>query len=142
EAVELTAARRLAGAEVDATTGDDVERGDLLGHPGRMTEPGRYRDDSVPEPDVLSRRRAGGEEDLRCRRVGVLVDEVVLHFPHGVEPEAVGQLNLLECLPDDTGLLAVVPWTRALVLVEDAESHRVASHIRRRTVRWWRRHPS
>src|SRR4051812_9353951 len=44
----------------------------------------------------LVRCDAAGEEDLGRARVRVLLEEVVLHLPHEVETEPVGQLDLLE----------------------------------------------
>ena len=43
------------------------------------------------------------EEDLGCRRVRVLLQEVVLDLPDVVEPEPVGELDLLESVRGAAG---------------------------------------
>src|SRR4051794_12053030 len=90
-----------------------------------MVVAGRGRDDAVAQADVGRALAGRGEEHLRRRRVRVLLEEVVLHLPHRVEAQPVGQLDLLERLVDDAVLLATFPRTRKLVLVEDAELHGV-----------------
>ena len=46
-----------------------------------------------------------GEPDLRRRRQGVVVEEVVLDRPHVVDPEAVGERDVLQRLPEHPGLV-------------------------------------
>ena len=58
-----------------------------------------------------------------ARRVRVLLEEVVLDLPHGVEAELVGQLDLVEGVLDELPLGVLGPGPRQLVLVEDAELH-------------------
>ena len=54
----------------------------------------------------------------------VLLEEVVLDLPDGVEPDAVGDLDLLERVVEQPVLPVVAPGPGQLVLVEDAEAHR------------------
>jgi hypothetical protein len=51
---------------------------------------------------------------------------VVLDFPHVVEPDPVGDLDLLEGVMEKPVFAAFGPRTRILMLVEDAELHVVA----------------
>jgi hypothetical protein len=88
-----------------------------------MVVAGRHEDDPVPEPDALGALARGGEEDLGRRGVRVLLEEVVLHLPRVLDPEAVGQLDLLERVLDEAELAVGSPGARQLVLVEDAELH-------------------
>ena len=53
----------------------------------------------------------------------VLLEEVVLDLPHVVDPDAVGQLDLLERVVDELLLVVRAPRPGELVLVEDAEPH-------------------
>jgi hypothetical protein len=48
---------------------------------------------------------------------------MVLHDPEVVEPQAVGQLDLLQRIAEESQLAAGRPGSRELVLVEDPESH-------------------
>ena len=58
----------------------------------------------------------------------VLLEEVVLDLPHGVEPEPVGELDLVERVAQQLLLGVRVPRARELVLVEDPEAHARASY--------------
>ena len=53
----------------------------------------------------------------------VLLEEVVLDLPDGVEAHAVGELDLLEGVLDQALLAVVAPRAGELVLVEDPEAH-------------------
>ena len=55
--------------------------------------------------------------------MAVLLEEVVLDLPDVLEPEAVGEFDLGECVLDEPLLVAVRPRSGQLVFVEDAESH-------------------
>src|SRR5439155_5409909 len=123
EATELRLRRRLTGPELHATVADQVEGGHALGHAGWVVEPHRKLHDPVAEADALGALAACGQEDLWRRGVAVLLEEVVLHLPHVVDPEPVGQLHLLERALEELVLAVAVPGTRQLVLVEDAELH-------------------
>src|SRR5439155_12484741 len=89
----------------------------------RMVVVGRHERDAVPQTDTLRALAAGGEEHLRGRGVRVLLQEVVLDLPRDVDPEAIGELHLLERVLEQPVLVAVAPRARDLVLVEDAELH-------------------
>ena len=123
EAAQLGLRRRLAGAELDPSVGDEVERGDALGDPGRVVEPLRQLHDAVAEPDAARALAGRGEEHLGRRRVAVLLEEVVLDLPHVVDAEPVGELDLVERVLEQPVLVAVAPRPGQLVLVEDAELH-------------------
>ena len=96
EAAELGLRARLAGAELDAAAGDEVERRDALGDARRMVEVRRELHDAVAQPDALGALAGGGQEHLGRARVRVLLEEVVLDLPHVVDADAVGELDLLE----------------------------------------------
>jgi hypothetical protein len=53
----------------------------------------------------------------------VLLEEVVFDHPCGVKSEAVGQLDLLERLRQDSAIVVNSPGSRHLVLEEQAELH-------------------
>jgi len=55
---------------------------------------GRELYDPVAQSDILRQLACSGEEHLRLRRVGVLLKEMVLHFPGVVVAEPVSQLDL------------------------------------------------
>src|SRR5262249_39450976 len=86
----------------------------------------RHQHDTVPEANVLRALRAGGEEHLRCRGMGVLLEEMVLDLPGEVDAEPVGELDLVERLLEEPEFVAVMPRPGELVLVKDAEFHGLA----------------
>jgi hypothetical protein len=65
----------------------------------------------------------GGEKDLGRGGMAVLLEEVVLDLPHGVDAQTVGELDLLERILQQPVLVAVLPRSGQLVLVEDPELH-------------------
>ena len=71
----------------------------------------------------LVRCEAAAREDLGRGGVGVLLEEVVLHLPGVVNPELVGQLDLVQRVLEELLLNPLVPRLGQLVLVEDPESH-------------------
>jgi hypothetical protein len=123
EAGQLGLARGLAAAEVDPPAGQQIERGDAFGDTGGMVERRRGQDHSVAEADARRALAARGQEDLRRRRVAVLLEEVVLDLPHVLEAQGVGERDLLERVLKQPVLRAVRPRSAHLVLVEDAELH-------------------
>ena len=123
EALELGAARRLAGAELDAPARDEVEHRGALGHARGVLVAERQREDPEAQADALRALRGGAEEHARGARVRVLLEEVVLDLPRGVEADAVGELDLLEGVLDEPLLAVVAPRAGDLVLVEDPEAH-------------------
>ena len=123
EATQLGAGARLAGPEVDATLGDQVERGDPFGDARRVIDGRHHVDDPVAEPDATRPLGGGGQEHLGGRGVRVLLQKVMLDLPHVVEPEPVGELDLLERVEQELRLAGVGPRPGELVLVEDSEPH-------------------
>ena len=121
--MELQAGGAFADAEVDATVGDEVQRGQPLGGARRVVVVRDHLADAVAETDPAGARRGCGEEHLGRRRVRVLVEEVVLDLPRVVEAEPVGQLHLLERVAQELELVVLAPRLGKLVLVEDAELH-------------------
>ena len=101
----------LAHAELDAAVRDQIQRGDLLGHLGRMV--GGQLEDAVAEPDALGALAGGGEEDLRRGGVRVFLQEVVLDFPGVVVAERVGELELGEGVLIELVLAVRPPRPRA-----------------------------
>ena len=77
----------------------------------------------MSEADAPRALGAGSEEYFRGRRVGVLLEEVVLDLPGEVDAEPVGELDLVESLLKESELVPVSPRARQLMLVEDAEFH-------------------
>jgi hypothetical protein len=88
-----------------------------------MVELRSGEDDAVAETDLRRALAAGGEEHLWCRRVAVLLEEVVLDLPHVLDAEPVGELDLFERVVDERLLARLIPRPAHLVLVEDAELH-------------------
>jgi hypothetical protein len=125
EALELRARGGLAGAPVHPAVGDQVQRGDALGDAGGRVVAGRHEHDPVAEPDALGPLRGGGEEHLGGGRVGVLLEEVMLHLPGMIDAQPVRQLHLVEGVLEQPQLGALGPGARKLVLVEDPELHLV-----------------
>ena len=80
----------------------------------------------MSETDVLRALTARGQEHLGRRRVRVLFQEVVLDFPHHVDADLVGELDLRERVLEQLELGARGPRPRQLVLVEDPELHGLA----------------
>ena len=80
---------------------------------------------TMPCPSRMRRRplAGGSQEDLGRRRVGVLLEEVVLHLPDVVEAQPVGQLDLVEGVLEQDVLVVGTPRTGQLVFVEDPEPH-------------------
>ena len=98
ERMQLGDRARLADAHLDAPLAHEVERRHALGDTRGMV--GRQLDDAVTEADVLGPLARRREEDLRRRRVRVLLEEVVLDLPRVVEAELVGELDLVERVLD------------------------------------------
>ena len=86
-------------------------------------KPGGSWHDPVAETDALRALRGGGQEDPRGAGVRVLLQEVVLDLPRGVQAHAVGELDLLQGVLNEAVLAVVTPGAGDLVLVEDPEAH-------------------
>jgi hypothetical protein len=84
--------RSPTGHDLGATLGDQVECRELLEHPHRIIR-AEHRD-RAREPDPRGPCRRGGEHDRRCRHGEI--GAVMLTDAEHVEPDLVGQLDLLE----------------------------------------------
>ena len=62
---------------------------------------GGEADDSVADADASSATGHEGEERLGRAHVGVLVEGVVLHRPDDIEPQLLGEIDLLHDLAED-----------------------------------------
>ena len=123
EAFQLGSRGALAGAELDAAVRDQVEGGDPLGDLRREVVARRHEDDAVTETDPFRALAGGGQEDLGCGGVAVLLEEVVLDLPGEVDAQLVRELDLAQCVLEQLQLVTVVPRPWQLVLVEDPELH-------------------
>jgi hypothetical protein len=64
-----------------------------------------------------------GQEDLGRGGVGVLIEKVMFDLPCVVDAEFVCEFDLIECFLKEVLFGVVVPGSRQLVFVEDAEFH-------------------
>jgi hypothetical protein len=124
EPLQLHARRRFTGAELHPSVGNEVERRDPFGDAGRVVVLRRHEHDAVAETDALRALGGGGQEHLRRGGMRVLLEEVVLHLPGGVDAKLVGELHLFEGILEELQLSPWLPRAGELVLVEDAELHR------------------
>ena len=127
ESAEFANRRRLSGSELHATVGDEIERRNALGDPGRMIDRRGKVHDSEPEPNVLGALARSGEEDLRRGGVAVLLEEVVLGQPHRREAGLVRGLHFVEAVLEQQMLVVVTPRPRQRKLVEQRDLHWVTS---------------
>ena len=128
---DLLHRRGAAGAPLDPPAREHVGGGNLLRDAHRRGERVGHQRHAEPEADLLGDLRQRADDHLGRGRVRATLAEVVLDVPGGVEPELVGQLDLLERLP--IGLLLGLPlavrmWTgprlRDVDLVEQVQLHR------------------
>src|SRR5262249_34661868 len=84
---------------------------------------GRQQYNSVPEPNPPGALSAGGEEDLRGGRVRVFLEKVMLDFPHMVDAEPVGELDLVEGVLKQFQFSVRLPRSWQLMLIEGTEFH-------------------
>jgi hypothetical protein len=77
----------------------------------------------VPQTNLLGALTGGTKKHLGCRRVGVLLEEVMLDQPDAVEPKSIGKLDLLEGVGQELLIVAGSPRSGQLMLVEQAETH-------------------
>ena len=121
EAAKFGDRRGFAGAHLDATIRYKIECGNAFGDALRRV--GGQLHDAVAEPDVLRPLAGGTEKDFGRRRVGVLLEKVVLDLPGVVVAKPVGELHLIERVLIELSLIIRSPRTRKLQFVEDAEFH-------------------
>ena len=99
----------LAGAELYAAVGDNVQGRNALRHPDGMIEVGWRVEDAMSQPDVFGPLAGSRQYNLRRRRVSVLLQEIVLYFEDVVETQFVGKLYLIQALHYYLLLVAWVP---------------------------------
>jgi hypothetical protein len=127
EAFELDPRRRPAGAEVDSPVRKQVEHCDRLGRPHWMVVGPRHESDAVAQPHALGAARDGAVEHLGVGAVRVLLEEVVLHRPEGMESRPLRRDRLLEGVLVRLVLAVRAPGTGHRDLVEQGEPHAGAS---------------
>ena len=130
EAAQLGPGGGAPGAHLQAAARKNVQHRGALGDLDGVIELGHADDDAVPHPDLLRDHGARGEEELGRGAVGILLEEVVLHRPHLVEAQLVGQLHLLQRVVVDGALRLPRPRAGHRQLVEEAELHCVSSWYR------------
>jgi hypothetical protein len=101
-----------AGADFEASAGNDVEGGGAFGNLNRMVELRDADDDTVADAHLLGFHRAGGEEDFRGRGVGIFLEEMMLDAPYGIEAELVGECDLFQTIVEDSFLGFAIPRAR------------------------------
>ncbi len=92
----------------------------------------------MADADLLGPRRDRAVEDARGGGEGVLVEEVVLDGPDGVEAEPVGQLDLLERVVERGHRAVLSPGPRDGQLVHQGELHQRAPVATGETLPWCR----
>lgn len=94
--------------------------------------------DAVAEAHAFGALAGGGEEDLGGAGMRILLQEMMLHFPDGVEAQTIGEPDLFERVAERFLLGAFGPRARHLVLVEESEAHisRPPRRPSRRTKDW------
>ncbi len=107
EAFELDVPVAESEPDHAATTRQDVEEGPVLGHPDRVVQ----RRQGEPESDRDPRRRL----DHRCGVRGNRSDEpgvveMVLADPHAVEPDLLGEDDLVDRLPERLAMIEARIW--------------------------------
>src|SRR5262245_14054631 len=83
--------------------------------------------DAMPQPNVPRSLAGGPQENLGRRRVGVLLQKVMLDLPGIVVTQTVGQFELVECVVVQMPLAVRAPRPWQLQLIKDAEFHPPAS---------------
>ena len=115
--------RRFAGAELDAPAAHQIERRDPFRDARRMIVSRRQQHDSVTEANLLGALAGSGQKNLGRRRMRVFFEKVMLDFPHVVDAELVGELDLIERILKQLQLRALLPRTRQLMLIKSSQLH-------------------
>src|SRR5262249_30104765 len=123
EAFELDARGGSAGAEVDAPVGDQVEHRDRLGGAHGVVVRLRHQAHAVAEAHVRGAGRDRAVEHLGVGAVRVLLEEVVLDGPEGVEAGLLAGDRLRERVLVGEVLAVGTPGTGDGDLVEEGEPH-------------------
>jgi hypothetical protein len=111
------------GAEVEATSRQDVEHRGALRDPDRVVVVERHAHHAVPDSDAGRLRRDPGEEHLGRAHVRIPLQAVVLDRPDPVEAHLLREDGLLDALVDDA-LLARGAAVGNLCLEDHRELHR------------------
>ena len=93
---QLQLRRRLTGAEFDPSAADQVERCDPFRDARGMIVSRWQQHDPVPQPNLLGALTRRGQKNLRRRRMCVLLQKVMLDFPHVIDSDLVGEFHLVE----------------------------------------------
>ena len=123
EALDLLSRGRLSGAEVHPAVRDQVQRRDAFGDTRGVVVARGHHHDAGSEPNSLRALGAGGQKHLGRRRMRVLLEKVVLDLPGVIDPEPVGQFDLVQRLLEELLFASLDPRPRELVFVEDPELH-------------------
>ena len=94
EGVQLGDRRSFSDPEFDAAMAEEIQGGDSFGHASRVV--GGELDDPVRQANLLGALAGRGQEDFGCRRVGILLQEVMLYLPGEVVAETIGQFDFVE----------------------------------------------
>jgi hypothetical protein len=105
ERLELLRAPAQTEPQDQASAGEKIDRGRVLGEPQRMMERGEH--DPCGEPDAVGPRGHGRRKRQQRRHVAV-VDEMVLREPAGVESQPLGLLRQFERFAVEVGVRARV----------------------------------
>jgi hypothetical protein len=117
---------------------DQIERRQSLGHPGRMVVLRWHEPDAMTDADVRRQRSGRGQEHFWRRRVGVLLQEMVLRRPHVLDSQFVRQHRLLEGLVKGTLFGGLIPRLRKLDFEKYPEPHGCSTSYRSFTTAWSR----
>ena len=83
-----------------------------------MVDSGKHEHHTVTHPDAFGPLAHSAQKNLGGRRVGVLLEEMVLHLPHTVVAETICELDLIESVAEDFLFLALRPWPRQLLFIK------------------------
>ena len=111
----------FAHAEFGPAARQQVEHRHALGDVGGMVC-GELQD-AVAQPDLLGALAGRRQERGGRGRVGIFLEEVVLDLPGIVVAQPVGELELAQRVLVEPVLVAFLPGSRQLQLIEDAELH-------------------
>src|SRR5579885_2241561 len=123
KASQFDLGRALARPEVASPVADQIEGRDPFGDPRGLIDVGRHLHDSMADAHVFGAGGAGGQEDLRSRRVRILLEEVMLRRPHVVIAVSIGEFDLLERVLEEPMLRIGSPGTWKLMFIEAADLH-------------------
>src|SRR5215469_8813070 len=88
-----------------------------------MVELRRQQHHAVTDTDPVRALRNRREEDFGSRRMGELLEKMMLDFPHRMKAVAIGGLDLLDRLPIGVELSVGSPRLEHLHLVKQIDLH-------------------